>query len=583
MSYTTKILEAFDKVGFAPRGNQLEQVEEIVKAFLDENMKTVILSAPTGVGKSIIGAVVAEVVHSIKHPEITANASFLISATNLLLDQYFETFGNPDDPNDITFRFIKGANNYECTALSTEEEPQTAENCSVIMFKKSGMDAIIDEHCKECEFQRNRILRDRARHLILNYAYYFTDRLGGEKLQKRTMCVFDEAHLVNDLFVDFCAISFTEKSLIITAQEVTDNLQLGSTEIFKQLKMVGNHLAKGKIDDSCYMSYIKVLADVYTQITEAAQDEAVHNIRSPKTYLRLVKLAKKYMTRSGKILDLLEHDYPHVFEYKAKDPKSHQNDHEVNIKPIFISDMFETLEHSEHNLIMSATINDRFAKRTMTLKPADRVKYIRLDPQFPRENKKVVFFKPQLLNYSTMKDPDTIKRLCASSYQIVQHHSNKNERGLILAPSFNIIESIAESLRGALDKNVRVFEHVRGEKLADHIEAFKSYTKGPAVFLTPSGFEGLDLPGAMCRYSIIVKAPFGSLGDKRIKTICETFPDIYSLQVVQKLVQGAGRAVRGPDDWSTVYITDQAAQKLWSSKTNSWSDEFSTSYSSTLT
>lgn len=582
MSYTPKILEAYDRIGFKPRGNQLDQVNRVVGAFLDEGMKTVILSAPTGVGKSLIGAVVSEVVHSEKYPGTTANASFLISSTNILGKQYHDTFANKENPDDLTFRFVKGANNYECSALSTEEEPQSAENCSVILFKKSGMEAIINEHCSQCEFHKNKLLRDRARHLILNYAYYFTDRLGGQRLQKRTMAVFDEAHLVNDLYVDFCAISFTEKGLMVTAQEVTDNLQLGSTEIFKQLKMVRDHLAKGKIKDETYMTYIKILADIYTQIVEAAQDEAVHNIRSPKTYLRLVKLSKKYMSRSGKILDLLEHDYPHVFEYKAKDPKTKQPDHEVTIKPIFISDMFESLENADHNLLMSATINEQYAKRTMTLSPKERVKYIRLEPQFPRENKKVVFFKPQLLNYSTMKDPDTIKRLCASAYQIVQHHGNKGERGLILAPSFTIIESIAESLRGALDKNIRVFEHVRGEKLADHIEAFKAYTKGPAVFLTPSGYEGLDLPQDLSRYQVIIKTPWAALGDKRIKTVSECFPDIYQLSALMRLVQGAGRSVRGPTDFATTYLLDQSSQHLMTSTMNEWKDEFLFRFNSIL-
>lgn len=582
MSYVPQILEAYDRLGFKPRDKQQDHVERIVGAMLDDNARHVILSAPTGTGKSIIGAVVADVVHTIKSPHQVANASFLLTATNALGQQYFDTFSNPDDPWDTTFRFIKGASNYNCSALSTDEEPQTADNCSIRIFQKTGMDSIIAEHCNKCEFQINRGLRDKSRHLITNYSYYFTDRMAMELLAHRTVCVFDEAHLLNDLFTDHLAILFTEKRLMATAQEVSDNLSLGQTDVFKHLKMVGNHLANEKITDQTYMQYVRILADIYTAITEAAQAEAERNLRSPTKYMKLTKLARKYYGLAGKILDLLEHEYPHVFEYKAKNPKTGQQDHEASVKPIFVSGMFEKLVNADHNLLMSATISDQYAKRTLTLEPADRVKHIRLTPQFPRENKKVVFFKPMSLNYTSMKDPETIKKLCAHSYQIVKHHSDLGERGIVLAPSFNIVESIAGTLRGMLGREVKVFEHIRGEKLADWLEAFKNYDGGPAVFLTPSGFEGLDLPGDLSRYQIITKAPFGSLGDRRIKVILDTYPDIYSLTALMKITQGAGRSVRSSSDFATTYMLDQGIQRLWTAKNNEWADEFQTSFSSNL-
>jgi Rad3-related DNA helicase len=445
------------------------------------------------------------------------------------------------------------------------------------------MEQIIAENCNRCEFQINRQLRDKSRHLITNYSYYFTDRMSMELLARRTVCVFDEAHLLNDLYTDHCAIIFTEKGLLLTGQEVSEGLKLGATEIFKQLKLIGNHLANEKIDDSNYMSYVRILADVYTQIAEAAQLEADRSIRSTTLYLKLTKLSKKYVGRAGKILDLLEFEFPHVFEYKAKNPKTGQNDHEVTIKPIFVSGMFEKLCNAEHNLLMSATISEQYAKRTLLLEPLDKVRHIRLEPQFPRENKKVIFFKPLSLNYTSMKDPETIKKLCVNTFQIVKHHSDLNERGIILAPSFAIVESIAGTLRGALDsKKVKVFEHIRGEKLVDWLEAFKAYNKGPAVFLTPSGFEGLDLPGDLSRYAVLVKAPFGSLGDRRVKLILESFPDVYSAVALMKIVQGTGRSVRSMEDYATTYMMDVAIQRLWTSKQNEWRNEFSESFASVL-
>lgn len=583
MTYKPQILEAYDRYGFKPRDNQVQHIQRIVGAFLDDDIRHVILSAPTGTGKSLIGVITAEVVHALTNPHQEAGAGFLLTATNALGQQYHEAFSNPNDPSDTTFRFIKGAGNYACSALSTDEEPQTAENCALRLFQKSGMDDLIASNCNSCEFQRNRTLRDRSRMLATNYSYYFTDRLGGQILAPRTVGVFDEAHLLNDLYTDHCAINFTEKSLQLTAQEAIDNLKLGQTDMFKQLKMLTSHLGAGKIGDDSYQSYLRILAEIYSVIVEAAQAEADRSVRSPSTYLKLTKMSRKYFARLTRILDLLENEYPHVFEYKERNPKQGQNDHEVSVKPIFISGMFETLCNAKHNLLMSATISEQYAKRTMTFEPAERVRHIRLDPQFPKENKRVVFFKPMALNYTSMKDEKTLKQLCANAFQIVQHHTALGERGIILAPSFAIVESIAGTLRGAIPRNqLRIFEHVRGEKLVDTIEAFKDYDGGPAVMLTPSGFEGVDLPGDLSRYQVVVKAPYGSLGDRRIKVILDTYPDIYALTALMKIVQGAGRSVRSSDDHAVTYMLDQGIQRLWTAKNNEWKDEFSTSFSSTL-
>jgi Rad3-related DNA helicase len=400
-------------------------------------------------------------------------------------------------------------------------------------------------------------------------------------LAPRTLCVWDEAHLLNDLYTEHCAIEFSEKSLLKCAQEVTEHLRLGSTDIFKHLSMVTKHLAAAKIDDQTYNTYIRVLADVYTAIAEAAQAEAERNVRNHAQYIKLNRMMKKYFGLAGKILDLLEHQYPHVFEYKPKDVKAQQPDHEVNVKPIFVSGMFEGLCNAQHNLLMSATISEQYARRTLTMEPADRVRHIRLEPQFPKENKRVVFLKPLALNYTSMKDPETVKKLCTTAYQIVQHHTDLGERGIVLAPSFKIVQSIAGTLRGAAN-GVKIFEHQQGEKLVEWLNAFKRYDKGPAVLLTPSGFEGLDLPGDFSRYQIIVKAPFGSLGDRRIKVILDSYPDVYSIVALMKIVQGAGRSVRSMQDHAVTYMLDQGIQRLWTAKNNEWADEFSTSFSSSL-
>lgn len=580
MRYEKQILAAYEKIGFSPRDKQLAQIDLILTSFLDEEVKTITLSAPTGTGKSIIGSVVAEVLHQIKHPEMEEGASFLLTATNALAKQYHDTFTDENNPRNLTFFNIKGAGNYVCEALSTPEEPQTAESCSIILFKKSGMDNVINQFCEPCEYAWSRTAKVKARHLITNYSYYFVDRMYSQHpMPKRTLCVFDEAHLLNDLFTEHNAIYFSEKRIKSTIEEVSEALSLGHTEVFKSLKLIYQALMDGKINEKNYKQYLELLLESYKEISESAKKAAEQNFRSQSKYLKLSRIGKKYFNLGCKIDDLFLFDYPHVFDYKEKNPKIGNHENEVSVKPIFIGEMFAALENAEHNLIMSATISESFAKRTMTLE--GKVKHIRLEPSFPPENKKMIFFKPMALNYNTMKDPEVIKKLGANAYQIVEHHTKMGERGIILAPSFNIVQSIAQVLN-VMKISAKIFEHQRGQKLADVLAEFKLYDNGPAVLLTPSGFEGLDLPGELSRYQIIIKAPYGSLGDKRIKVILDSYPDIYALQTLMKITQGAGRSVRSSTDYATTYCLDTGIQRLWTAKNNEWSDEFKTSFSSIL-
>jgi len=561
MKYEKQILEAFSRLKMTPRDGQVDAVNRIVSAYLDEKADTVILSAPTGTGKSIIGAVVAEVMHTIRYPGVHKNASFLISATNMLLEQYQDTFADPKLPLDDNFVMIKGASNYECGALSTPEEPQTAESCSVRLFQKSGMQDVVDKYCDSCTYQTVRKLRDKSRHLIINYAYHFVDRMYMKMLEKRTVCVFDEAHLLNDLFVEHNAIYFSERRITSYIDEISENLHLGHTEIFKSLRDLQKCLQIGQIDQNNYEEFLAILADVYGQVTEAAQKEAEANLRNPSKYLKLSKMSKKYFNLGCKIGDFFDYGYPHVFEYKRQDIKNGQNDNEISVKPIFVGAMFNTLINAEYNLLMSATISEQYAKRTLGLSGSDKVKFIKLPPAFAPENKKVVFYKPQALNYNTMKDHQTIKKLCATTYEIANHHTTNGESGLILCPSFSVAQSISEVLR-TMKGPYEVFEHQRGQKLADVLSSFKKYKKKPAILVTPSGYEGMDLAGDLSRWQIITKAPFASLGDKRMKTILDLYPDVYEIITTMKLVQGAGRSVRSADDYATTYMLDTAIQRM---------------------
>jgi len=82
------------------------------------------------------------------------------------------------------------------------------------------------------------------------------------------------------------------------------------------------------------------------------------------------------------------------------------------------------------------------------------------------------------------------------------------------------------------------------------------------------------LDGDICRYQILVKAPYASLADKRIHYIMNYHKEIYELMTLMKIIQGAGRSVRSKDDYADTYALDYNIRRLFLNKNNVWQNEF---------
>ncbi len=581
MKYQEQILSAFSRLGFKPREGQIFAVNAILEAFLDERMQNIILNAPTGAGKSLIGAVTAEALSDIRSKSIKGpKSSISLTASNVLSKQYSSTFSTLTTENESLYTMLKGASNYDCTALTTEEEVVNAESCAWFTMVQAGseFEHVMAEHCNKCEFLKIKRKKNTSRHLTTNYSYFFIDRMYTGKFEDRDLVVWDEAHLVNDLFSEHNAIHFSQKRIQQYQKEIAETVRLTDLEISKILSSIAFDCAKpGKINENNYTSYLNAILKVYRYAKEAGTIQAERALRSGQMnqYTKLSRFTKKYEGLACKIDDLYKYDYPHVFEYK-------EDEMAVSIKPVFVGTMMDALQCSDFNLFMSATVSPDFMKQTLNL-AEDKTKFIKLDPTFPVENKEIVFFDPLSLSYASLQVPETVKQLRKNVAKIVKHHAEEGQRGIILTPSFKLQNEIVSELRASPNfSKYRLFEHVQGTKLEHALEDFKSYKGGLAVLISPSMFEGVDLPGDLSRFQILVKAPYPSLGDKRMKFILDHHKNIYETLTIMKAVQGAGRSVRSPEDRATTYILDSQAQRLWLSKNNLWKDEFTTRFTKFL-
>ena len=560
--------EAFSRLGFRARPGQLEAVCDIVSGFIDLKLQNQILCAPTGTGKSIIGLVVAEVLSTIKG-NVDSKSSIILSATNMLLQQYDESFSTPLKGK---FIMIKGASNYNCGALSEPNNSVGADSCAWhAMVRGGGFSDIVDRHCTKCEYLHNKKQKNLSRHLTTNYSYYFIDRMYTGKFEDRDIVVWDEAHLINDLFSEHNAIYFSQRRLLAAAQEIADTVRLTDLSISKLLSSTAVDCATpGKINDTNYQSYLRALQKIYAYAVTAGEQAAAAALRSNKmsTYTGISRFIKKYEGLGCKISDLFSYNYEHIFEYKSEDCS-------VSVKPIFMGSMFGALQTGPHNLFMSATVNSNYLVKTLGL-DAKRTRFIKLAPTFAPENKEIIFFSPISLSYSSLQRPETVRALRQNVAKIVRHHTEAQERGIILSPSFKLQGELVAELAPLVKKGaVKLFEHRQGEKLEAVLAQFKAWRGLPAVLISPAMYEGIDLPGDQSRYQIFVKAPYPSLADRRMKFILDNHADLYELITIKKCIQGAGRSVRSVSDYAKTYMLDTNAQRLLQSPANIWRDEFS--------
>jgi ATP-dependent DNA helicase DinG len=122
-------------------------------------------------------------------------------------------------------------------------------------------------------------------------------------------------------------------------------------------------------------------------------------------------------------------------------------------------------------------------------------------------------------------------------------------RCLTLVPSYNDVEGLAPLL---VDRGLSVLLHRRGEGLAPLIDAYK--LKDDAVLISPSAWEGIDLPG-LIDHLVIGRVPFSPPDSAREAVMG---PQVWRsvIRGMRRLKQGIGRALRRPDDVAKVWITD---------------------------
>lgn len=483
---------------FPPRGKQLEIVERILEAFIDKGKKHVVLSLPTGGGKSVIAYAVSKYFGS----------AYVLTNQKILQEQYNK---------DLNVPYILGRSNYICAQDANL-------TCEMGVCKRNAA-----EYCDKCPYLANRLTARNNWITNMNYSYYL-NIIKAKQLEYRSLLVMDESHVLENEMIKSGTIRLTERIC----------MGLGLTNIkFPKLKDPDYEKTRWLFND-----VLPKLREQYLYYKHQIQQYTKFNF-SKETK----KIINRYMA--------LERIVTIISEIKAE-MADHQKviiqsgEDFVEYKVLYGYNLFEKYfaNNANYFLHMSATIlnKSQYCKKLNLCE--DEVEYLEYESDFPVENR-LIHFTP-VGSMAWKKKAQTIPKMIKKVQDILKQHPT--DKGIIHTVNYELAEIIVDELYGKEQGNRLLIP--RGTNRQAILNTFYK-SENPYVLISPSLTEGLDLKDDLSRFCIICKMPYANISDKWVKTRLALDNMWYANFTAEQLVQMSGRSIRNKTDYATTYILDE--------------------------
>jgi len=511
------------------RKGQWDAIHQIMEA-IEDREKYIILNAPVGAGKSLIGYVVAKML------EEQGENTYLYTKTKQLQDQYVNDF------EDV--KLIKGRSNFACATeslvdcangmcqshynfqcdlkpinkgdwfyddLELPSTPVTNENNDLIFYGDKEFDDFF--LAGMCPYWNQKIQGIMSPITMLNYNYAISDSKYVNQLPYRSLGVFDEAHNIESVVMGEFEFRFSPST------------------IEKEIKAkVFPHTSIADWTDD-----IERFVDLYK--------EAIDNTHS-------TSVKKKYQDRMMNLKELLELiiDDPKNWVFTQETDRGHLF---YVFKPVKVDQYTDLLFNLTRTcLLMSGTIlkSDVFARDL----GIDDFTYIEIPSIVPIQNRPIV--KAYVGSMSRSSIDDTMPNMALKIKLLADKHSE--EKGLIHTFTYNI----AHRLQQMLKSDNRFIFHTQKNKERKFQEFKKNKTN--KILVSPVAFEGVDFPYDEARWQCICKDPFPNIGDPQMKVRDMLDYGWLFRQRCLVLSQMYGRTNRAADDYSITYLLDSRLESL---------------------
>lgn len=539
---------------FNPKSSYREgQLGAVVSCFgaIHNGYKYIALNAETGSGKTIIAGSLANLVGS----------SYICTTRIKLQDQYLDL--GPD------FKKTDGRGNHVCVSSGRHKA------CSKGMCVSGPEDFVCDykptskgifegfnnkrwhnyDKRERCEYWKNVEVGVNARHTVLNYPYFILKMNSPyNDFGRRPLLVLDEGHNIEDYVRGISKVVINNRTL----NPIHYDTEVDSEE-YKGLETIPIGILKttGQIYD--WLVSLRSILDIRYSETQLSIDAGVKGL---SRRLSLIESLKNKIEKF--ILS---------YEINPDNWVSISDGNRVEIVPLYIGDYFNkyVAAHADIILIMSATLpsKETLCKRLGINR--DEMFYYTVDSTFPPENAPIYSHPQPVMNYVEGQMEAKRNKMGAAILKLLRNYDGK--RGLILCNSYSEMRHYIDFIKDN-DPEVcsRLSVHDRDTKieyvLEDHMERLDS------VIVSASSWEGLDLPGELAEFEIIVKVPYSDMSSVVVRGLKNIDSKRYFEDACIKIRQGTGRVVRSPEDKAEINIMDGAFRNLYRYNKNEFPESF---------
>ncbi len=517
---------------------------------LKSGHKKIVICAPTGVGKSLVGATIS------KH----FGRSFTVTASKHLQDQYMHSIP--------LLKPIKGKQNFACLKIMSDKHTEDkreamAKGLTCDMGKCVDLETYGNETikvvCKHkpkitdmakstnidndfnhmCDYYTQKYIALISPHSLWNYYAFFqtlkfNKQLFSEYLNRK-VAIFDEAHKIEDQIIQFVGFDIFAGQL-------------------KELRIDPSRYDLTDIDS--VIGLIDDISRTYAERIKEIEDSDTPDDPNDPAHSRIARMD----SRRDKAIQARKDISDDKDNFVVNDPVLDLSGEfkSVSIKPVDISKFVDTFFDTEYQVFMSATIDKSSFCENMGLKPGDVAFVDTPESPFPIEHRSVKMLNVRRLNYRSTDEDE--RAVVNEIDRIMTEHSQ--HRGLILTSSIPRCHNIIKYLSPKNTRRVRMCHSMnRNNKTQD--EVISEHASDPTgVLISSSLWEGVDLKDDMSRFQIIAKIPYPNYAEKRTRVKMKKFPLWYTSQTLTKMLQGLGRSIRSEDDWAKTYVLDSAISNV---------------------
>jgi Rad3-related DNA helicase len=510
-----------------PRDAQVVAMD-FIQAAVERGCKDIVVAAPTGVGKSGIGAAAALWSESFDIGGYASGGYYLVTQ-KMLQDQLEHDFPNWVPKYRTNGGSLKSATEYPCPRF------MTCAAASLASQNTKGTTRCARRSEKTCPYVVAKRRFDMAALAVTNYPYLFTEHMYVGELPPRNFLVADECHTLERQITGFIEILVNKETLDAWAPACRPVPKMDDSEEFV---------------DWLQLKYLQMCKDRMDMLNE-------NLIACNYTNRRMQDEFNKVKNHIGRTMYACEDLSNRPDDWVYWQEKQH-DEWACNARPLSAAPFVPLLvnEMGAIRLFMSAYPGPKDVFCRSLGIDTSKVAWLELDSPFPVENRLVHMTTVGSMSRSCLDT--TMPHLLDMCGTILEAHPT--EKGIIHCHSYVLGQKIFDYLRRT-SQGHRVLYATKAAERAVLFDQHRTRPE-PTVMLSPSIAEGFSFDDDLARWQIIAKVPYPYLGDRQVAAKMEQDRDWYILQTVMTVLQACGRIVRSDTDHGSTYILDSDFTRL---------------------